>query len=56
VFRRLFSCLVEPPVIDVPIPEDLSDIPVDEYATPDEGDQGHQDQLTREIEEMNRGL
>jgi len=32
------------------IPEDLSEIPLDEYEVHDEGDQGHQEQLDKEID------
>jgi hypothetical protein len=34
------NLLLEPHVEDVPIPEDLSEIPDDEYIVPDEGDKG----------------
>jgi hypothetical protein len=51
VFRNLFNQVVEPiDEDDVLIPEDMSEIPLDDYDVHDEGDQGHQDQLDKEID------
>lgn len=51
VLRKLFNMVVEPiDEDDVLIPEDLSEIPLDEYEIHDEGDQEHQVQLDKEID------
>ena len=51
IFRNLFNSVVEPiDEEDIMIPEDLSEIPLDEYEVHDEGDQGHQEQLDKEID------
>lgn len=53
MFRKLFNVVVEPiDENDVLIPEDLSEIPLDDYDVHDEGDQGHQVQLDKEIDEV----
>jgi hypothetical protein len=49
----LFNQIVEPiDENDVLIPEDMSEIPLDEYEVHDEGDQEHQAQLDKEISEV----
>jgi hypothetical protein len=53
MFRKLVTQVVEPvDEQDVLIPEDLTEIPLDEYEVHDEGDQEHQAQLDKEIEEV----
>jgi hypothetical protein len=53
MFRQLFNQIVEPiDEDDVLIPEDLTEIPLDDYEVHDEGDQEHQVQLDREIDEV----
>jgi hypothetical protein len=51
VFRNLFNQVIEPlDEDDVLIPEDMNEIPLDDYDVPDEGDQKHQEQLDKEID------